>query len=114
MALGIVPQASHSTERQAGGGALTRRGGVPERIGGDTWAEQGRGADDLQRPLVPRSRFRQRLSPGVRLPHEVPTVRRPKLPQPATIWYQNPVWFVLLVSFASLVVSIMAFRRAGR
>jgi len=45
MALGIVPQASHSTERQAGGGALARRGGVPERIGGDTWAEHCSGAD---------------------------------------------------------------------
>jgi hypothetical protein len=29
-------------------------------------AEQGHGADCLQRPLVPRSRFRQRLMPGVR------------------------------------------------
>jgi len=27
---------------------------------------QGYGADCLQRPLVPRSRFRQRLMPGVR------------------------------------------------
>jgi hypothetical protein len=30
-------------------------------------AEQGHGADCLQRPLVPRSRFRQQLMPGVRL-----------------------------------------------
>ena len=30
-------------------------------------AEQGPGADCLQRPLVPRSRFRQQLRPGVRL-----------------------------------------------
>ena len=31
-------------------------------------AEQGTGADGLQRPLVPRSRFRQRLTASVRLP----------------------------------------------
>src|SRR5437899_2723917 len=30
-------------------------------------AEQGHGADCLQRPLVPRSRFRQRLMPSVGL-----------------------------------------------
>jgi hypothetical protein len=30
-------------------------------------AEQGPGADCLQRPLVPRSRFRQQVSPSVRL-----------------------------------------------
>jgi hypothetical protein len=30
-------------------------------------AEQGPGADCLQRALVPRSRFRQQLRPGVRL-----------------------------------------------
>jgi hypothetical protein len=29
-------------------------------------AEQGRGADCLQRPLVPRSRFQQQLTPSVR------------------------------------------------
>ena len=28
--------------------------------------EQGRGADALQRPLVPRFRFQPRLTPGVR------------------------------------------------
>src|SRR5690349_4327298 len=29
-------------------------------------AEQGRGADCFQRPLVPRSRFQQQLTPSVR------------------------------------------------
>jgi hypothetical protein len=39
-------------------------------------AEQGPGADCLQRLLVPRSRFRQRLRPGVRWLY----VRSPRLP----------------------------------
>ncbi len=30
------------------------------------WAEQGRGADSFQRPLVPRSRFQPQLPPGIR------------------------------------------------
>jgi hypothetical protein len=29
------------------------------------WAEQGRGADGFQRPLVPRSRFQPQLTPSV-------------------------------------------------
>lgn len=34
-------------------------------------AEQGPGADCLQRPLVPRSRFRQQLRPGVGPPTDI-------------------------------------------
>jgi hypothetical protein len=35
------------------------------------YAEQGRGADGLQRPLVPRSRFQPQLTPGVRCHNRV-------------------------------------------
>jgi len=39
---------------------------IPLHPAGRVCAEPGPGADCLQRPLVPRSRFRQQLRPGVR------------------------------------------------